>query len=39
MEFDISEAKLFAEVVKALQGQAVDFETKRDNWKIVIVIL
>ena len=39
MEFDISEVKLFSELVKALQDQAVDFETKKDKWKIVIIIL
>ena len=38
MEFDVSEAKLFAEVVKALQDEAVEFKTKRDNWKLVIII-
>jgi len=38
MEFDISEKKLFAEVVKALQDQAVGFKTKKDEWKLVIII-
>jgi hypothetical protein len=39
MEFYTSEAKIFAEVVKALQDQAVEFETKRDEWKLIIIIL
>lgn len=38
MEFDISEARLFAEVVKALQDQAVEFKAKKDEWKLVIII-